>query len=153
MMSPSKNASDPFGLNRFTKAQERIYGNVLSELKSGKKTTHWMWFIFPQLEGLGRSETARFYAIKSLKEAQEYLNHPVLGSRLRECSALVLGIEDRSVEDIFGFPDHLKFRSSMTLFSCVTNTDPVFEAVLARFFQGKRDTRTLELLGPKSPTS
>ncbi len=153
MMSPSKSASDSFDLNRFTKAQERIYGNVLSELKSGRKRTHWMWFIFPQIEGLGRSETARFYAIKSLKEAQEYLNHPVLGSRLPECSAIVLGVKDRSIEDIFGFPDHLKFRSSMTLFSCVKNADPIFEAVIDRYFQGKPDTRTLELLGLKSPTS
>ncbi len=149
MMSPSKIVNDPFDLNRFTKAQERIYGNVLSELKGGRKRTHWMWFIFPQIEGLGRSETARFYAIKSLDEARQYLNHPVLGSQLRECSAIVLGIEDHSVEDIFGFPDHLKLRSSMTLFSCVKNADPVFETVIDRYFQGKRDTRTLELLGPK----
>jgi uncharacterized protein (DUF1810 family) len=147
MMSPSKNASDPFGLNRFTKAQERIYGNVLCELKCGRKRTHWMWFIFPQLEGLGHSETARFYAIKSLDEARQYLNHPVLGVRLCQCAAIVLGVKHRSIEDIFGFPDHLKFRSSMTLFSCVKNADPVFEAVLAKYFQGKPDTRTVELLG------
>jgi uncharacterized protein (DUF1810 family) len=147
IMPPPKSASDPFDLNRFTKAQERIYGNVLSELKSGRKRTHWMWFIFPQLEGLGHSETARFYAIKSLDEARQYLNHPVLGVRLRQCAAIVLGVKHRSIEDIFGFPDHLKFKSSITLFSRVKNADPVFEAVLARFFQGKPDSLTLELIG------
>ena len=140
-------------LDRFIKAQEHVYHDVLSELKSGKKTTHWMWFIFPQIEGLGRSETDRFYAIKSLDEAQQYLNHPVLGARLRECSAIVLGVKDRSIEDIFDFPDHLKFRSCMTLFSCVKNADPVFEAALDQYFKGKPDTRTVEVLGLKSPTS
>lgn len=105
-----------------------------------------MWFIFPQIEGLGHSETTRFYAIKNIEEAQQYLNHPVLGARLRECSASVLGIKDRSIEDIFGFPDHLKLKSSMTLFSCVKNADPVFEVVLDRFFQRQPDTKTLELL-------
>jgi uncharacterized protein (DUF1810 family) len=137
----------PHNLDRFTKAQEPVYSNVLSELKNGRKDTHWMWFIFPQIEGLGHSETARFYAIKSLDEAQQYLNHPVLGARLTECSEIVLGVEDHSIEDIFGFPDHLKFRSCMTLFSCVTNADPVFNAVLDQFFEGKPDNRTLELLG------
>jgi uncharacterized protein (DUF1810 family) len=107
----------------------------------------WMWFIFPQFEGLGHSETARFYAIKSLDEAQQYLNHPVLGARLTECSEIVLGFKGRSVEDIFGFPDHLKFSSCMTLFSCVADSDPVFNAVLDQFFEGKPDNRTLELLG------
>ena len=106
-----------------------------------------MWFIFPQFEGLGHSETARFYAIKSLDEARQYLNHPVLGARLRECSAIVLGVKGRSIEDIFGYPDHLKFKSSMTLFSCVTDSDLVFKTVLSQCFQGKPDTRTLELLG------
>jgi uncharacterized protein (DUF1810 family) len=137
----------PHNLDRFIKAQEHVYHDVLSELKSGRKRTHWMWFIFPQLEGLGRSEPARFYAIKSLDEAQQYLNHPVLGARLRECSAIVLGIKNRSIEDIFDYPDHLKFKSSMTLFSCVRNADPVFEAVIARFFEGKPDSLTLELIG------
>jgi uncharacterized protein (DUF1810 family) len=143
----------PHNLDRFIKAQEHVYHDVLSELKSGRKRTHWMWFIFPQLEGLGRSEPARFYAIKSLDEARQYLNHPVLGVRLRQCAAIVLGVKHRSIEDIFGFPDHLKFKSSITLFSRVKNADPVFEAVLARFFEGKPDSRTLEALGLKSPTS
>jgi uncharacterized protein (DUF1810 family) len=136
----------PHNLNRFTKAQSNVYSSVLSELKSGQKRSHWMWFIFPQIEGLGHSETTRFYAIKNIEEAQQYLNHPVLGARLRECSASVLGIKDRSIEDIFGFPDHLKLKSSMTLFSCVKNADPVFEVVLDRFFQRQPDTKTLELL-------
>ena len=106
-----------------------------------------MWFIFPQIEGLGHSETARFYGMKNLDEAQQYLNHPVLGARLRECSTIVLSVKDRSIEELFDFPDHLKFRSSMTLFSCVGSTSPFFEAVLNRFFEGKPDRRTLELLG------
>ena len=144
-----ENPIDPHNLIRFTKAQEPVYGNVLSELKSGRKRTHWMWFIFPQFGGLGYSETARFYAIKSLEEAQQYLKHPLLGARLCECSAIVLGVKDRSIEGVFGFPDHLKFRSSMTLFSCVADSDSVFEAVIEQCFQGKHDNRTLELLGKR----
>ena len=105
-----------------------------------------MWFIFPQFEGLGYSATAKLYAIKSLEEAREYLNHPVLGARLLECSEIVLGVKDRSIEDIFDYPDDLKFKSSMTLFSCVAEPGSVFGAALDRHFNGNRDTRTLELL-------
>lgn len=105
-----------------------------------------MWFIFPQFEGLGYSATAKHYAIKSLEEACQYLNHPVLGTRLLECSDIVLGIKDRSIADIFGYPDDLKLKSSMTLFSQVANSGSVFDAVLDQCFQGKRDARTLELL-------
>ena len=134
-------------LNRFTKAQERVYSDVLSELKDGRKRTHWMWFIFPQIDGLGFSSTAKLYAIKSLEEARQYLVHPVLGARLLECSEIVLGVEDRSVGEIFGSPDNLKLHSSMTLFSCVAEVGSVFDAVLDEYFQGRRDSRTLELLG------
>ena len=134
-------------LNRFTKAQERVYSDVLSELKDGRKRTHWMWFIFPQIDGLGFSSTAKLYAIKSLEEARQYLVHPVLGARLLECSEIVLGVEDRSVGEIFGSPDNLKLHSSMTLFSCVAEVGSVFDAVLDEYFRGKRDSRTLELLG------
>lgn len=138
-MPASKVSNDPYNLNRFLQAQEHVYSNVLTELQSGHKTTHWMWFIFPQIEGLGQSATARFYAIKSLDEASHYLNHPVLGARLVECSEIVLGIQDRSITDIFGWPDDLKLKSSMTLFSCVANSNPVFGKVLDRYFQGERD--------------
>ena len=134
-------------LDRFTKAQERVYSDVLSELKDGRKRTHWMWFIFPQIDGLGFSSTAKLYAIKSLEEARQYLVHPVLGARLLECSEIVLGVEDRSVGEIFGSPDNLKLHSSMTLFSCVAEVGSVFDAVLDEYFQGRRDSRTLELLG------
>ena len=145
-MPVPKISNDPYNLNRFLQAQEHVYSNVLTELQSGHKKTHWMWFIFPQIEGLGHSATARLYAIKSLDEASHYLNHPVLGARLVECSEIVLGIQDRTITDIFGWPDDLKLKSSMTLFSCVANSNPVFGKVLDRYFQGERDTRTVELL-------
>ena len=105
-----------------------------------------MWFIFPQIDGLGFSPTAQFFAIKSRDEARQYLQHPVLGERLLECSDILLAVKDRSVADIFGYPDDLKLRSSMTLLSCVAEEGSVFDAVLERFFDGKRDARTLELL-------
>lgn len=136
-------------LNRFTKAQESVYSIVLSELKNGLKRTHWMWFIFPQLDGLGHSTTTKLYALKNLEEASEYLNHPVLGARLLECSEIVLGVKDRQVADVFGYPDDLKLKSSMTLFSCVEKSGSVFDAVLDQHFHGQRDTRTLELLAGK----
>jgi uncharacterized protein (DUF1810 family) len=138
---------DPFDLNRFTMAQERIYSAVLSELKSGRKRTHWMWFIFPQIDGLGHSSTAKHYAIKSIEEARAYINHPVLGTRLMECAEAVLAVEGRSVSEIFGYPDDMKLKSSMTLFASVTK-DPhsVFLRVLDKYFQGKQDDRTLQLL-------
>ena len=146
-MPAPKDTNDPYNLNRFIQAQEPVYSNVLAELQSGQKVTHWMWFIFPQIEGLGHSATAKLYAIKSLGEASQYLNHPILGARLLECAGIVLGIKNKSVTDIFGWPDDLKFRSSMTLFSCVANSSTIFSEVLDRYFQGKRDTKTLELLG------
>lgn len=140
---------NPNNLTRFTQAQEPVYPNVLAELKAGRKRTHWMWFIFPQIDGLGFSPTAKFYAIKNLDEARQYLQHPVLGARLVECAEVVLGIQNKSVADIFGYPDDLKLKSCMTLFSCVADPGSVFEAVLDKYFDGGRDARTLELLSPK----
>ncbi len=137
---------DPFGLNRFISAQHEVYNRVLAELKSGVKRTHWMWFVFPQIEGLGHSTTAEYYAIKSIEEAREYLNHPLLGSRLLKCAEAVLAVEGRSASDIFGYPDDLKLKSSMTLFASVAETDSIFVRVLDKYFQGERDVRTLQLL-------
>jgi len=146
-MRTVSNREDPHDLARFIEAQERVYGNVLAELRGGRKRSHWMWFIFPQLDGLGFSPTAKFYAIKSLGEARQYLQHPLLGARLLECSKLVLGIRDRTVSDVFSYPDDLKLRSCMTLFECVAEPGSVFGKVLDYCFDGRRDARTLELLG------
>ena len=137
---------DPFDLGRFTSAQEGIYGSVLAELKRGQKQTHWMWFIFPQIDGLAHSTTSKYYAIKSIEEARKYLNHPVLGTRLLQCAETVLAVEGRSVSEIFGYPDDLKLKSSMTLFAYVADPRSVFVRILDKFFQGERDVRTLDLL-------
>ncbi len=137
---------DPFDLQRFVDAQDRVYDQVLAELRAGAKRSHWIWFIFPQLSALGRSSTAKRFGIASLAEAQAYLAHPVLGSRLRECTRLVLAIDGRSVDDIFGRPDNLKVRSSMTLFAHATGDNADFTAVLDKFYGGEQDPRTLELL-------
>lgn len=148
-MSPANdtiNDIDPFNLHRFVSAQDMVYDTVLAELRSGQKRTHWMWFIFPQIEGLGYSPTSKHYAIRSSEEARHYLNHPVLGRRLIECAETVLGIEGRSVSDIFGSPDDLKLKSSMTLFATIAPPDSVFAQVLGKYFDGKPDTRTLTLL-------
>ena len=142
----SSDGNDHYDLARFTSAQESVYNTALSELRCGQKRTHWMWFIFPQIDGLGHSATAKHYAIKNAEEARQYLNHPILGARLLECSKTVFAIEDRSISAIFGFPDDLKLKSSMTLFSHVTDPDSVFDQVLDKYFNGKRDTKTLELL-------
>ncbi len=142
--------NDPYNLERFVSAQEPVYAAVLAELRSGAKRTHWMWFIFPQIEGLGSSSTARHYSIKSGDEARQYLLHPILGPRLLECSQTLLGITGRSVSDIFGFPDDLKLKSSMTLFAAVTDSQPVFSRVLDKYFDGQQDERTLALLGSRS---
>ena len=135
-----------FDLTRFEKAQENIYDGVLLELTNGKKRTHWMWYIFPQLDGLGHSATAKYYAIKSREEARQYLNHPVLGKRLLECTKTLLAIEGRSSLDIFGYPDNLKLKSSMTLFASVTEPDSVFVRILDKYFNGEQDLLTLQLL-------
>lgn len=139
--------NDPFDLNRFVQAQEGVYEQVLTELKRGRKESHWMWFIFPQIEGLGSSPTARFYAIKSAEEATAYLQHPLLGKRLKECCQVLLELESISAHEIFGFPDDLKLRSSMTLFAQVSDPGSVFERLLDKFFDGKSDERTMEILG------
>ena len=136
----------PYDLERFVQAQESIYSQALSELKNGHKRSHWMWFIFPQIDGLGSSQTARRYAIKSVQEARAYLDHPVLGDRLVECADTVARINGRTVSQIFGFPDDIKLRSSMTLFEHISEPDSVFTEVLNKFFNGNRDERTLEIL-------
>ncbi len=139
--------NDPYDLDRFISAQEGVYDRVLAELRDGLKRTHWMWYIFPQIDGLGHSPRARQYAIKSLEEARQYLSHPVLGTRLRECSDAVLAIRDRSASEVFGYPDDMKLQSCMTLFTLVTDPGSVFERVLDKYYQGKRDARTLQIIG------
>jgi uncharacterized protein (DUF1810 family) len=139
--------NDPFDLHRFIAAQDRVYDSVLAELQNGQKRTHWMWFIFPQIDGLGHSPTAQHYAIKSIEEARQYLHHPVLGARLVECAEAVVAVEGRSVSAIFGYPDDLKLKSSMTLFASVAeNPQSVFNPVLEKYFDGEPDERTLQLL-------
>ena len=137
--------TDPFDLQRFLDAQSSVYALVLDELRRGRKQSHWMWFIFPQLAGLGHSAVAQRFAIASRAEAVAYLGHGVLGSRLRECTALVNGIEGRTILDILGSPDDLKFHSSMTLFGAVSS-DPKFAVAITKFYGGKPDQRTLDLL-------
>ena len=143
------NSADQFDLQRFVDAQDRGYDAVLGELRSGKKRSHWIWFIFPQLRGLGRSPTAMRYGISSLEEARAYLEHDVLGPRLRECTRLVARIDGRSADEIFGWPDNLKVRSSMTLFARATDDDAEFRAVLDKFYDGEDDPATVELLSPE----
>ena len=139
--------TDAFNLQRFVDAQAPVYGTVVDELRAGAKRTHWIWFVFPQLEGLGRSLTAERFAISSLAEAQAYLDHVVLGPRLRECTNLVNAIEGRSVEKIFGWPDNLKVRSSMTLFAAATADNAEFVRLLTTFYGGEHDPVTLARLG------
>jgi uncharacterized protein (DUF1810 family) len=139
---------DPFELSRFVEAQDLVFDTVLAELAAGRKETHWMWFIFPQLRALGRSPTANFYGIGSIDEARAHLRHPVLAERLARAVDAVLGVSDRSAHEIFGSPDDLKFCSSMTLFTeAAGTTEDRFRLALQRFFAGKPDPRTLELLG------
>lgn len=145
-MDQQQNTPDPFNLERFVEAQDRVYGQVTAELRSGRKQTHWIWFIFPQVAGLGHSPTSQFYAIQSKAEACAYLAHPVLGARLRECTAIVLNGDMRSAEAIFGQPDTMKFRSSMTLFAAISEGDSIFARALERFFNGQRDEVTLAYL-------
>jgi uncharacterized protein (DUF1810 family) len=137
---------DPYNLQRFVEAQNGIYEQVCSELREGRKRGHWMWFIFPQVRGLGRSGTAQFFAISSKEEAQAYLSHPILGPRLRECTRLVTQVNGRSIEQIFGYPDHLKFRSSMTLFGQVVGDNQVFMDALKKYCGGELDHSTLQCL-------
>jgi uncharacterized protein (DUF1810 family) len=137
--------TDPFDLQRFLDAQSSVYPRVIDELRRGRKQSHWMWFIFPQLAGLGHSAMAQRFAVSSREEAVAYLGHGVLGSRLKECTALVNAVEGRTIQEILGSPDDLKFHSSMTLFNAVSS-DPEFAAAIAKFYGGKPDQRTLDLL-------
>ena len=138
--------TDPHDLQRFVDAQAPVFEQVCAELREGRKRSHWMWFVFPQIEGLGHSETAHRFAISSLEEAEAYLQHPVLGPRLRECTRLVNFVAGRSIEQILGHPDDLKFRSSMTLFAHVPSGNEVFREALQKYFGGKPDRLTLERL-------
>ena len=138
--------SDPYNLARFLQAQAPVYAQVLAELRDGRKRSHWMWFVFPQLAGLGYSAMAQFYAIATLEEAKAYLADPVLGARLRECAGLVLAVDGRSIHEIFGSPDDLKFHSSMTLFGHADPADGVFLQCLQKYFAGREDAQTLALL-------
>jgi uncharacterized protein (DUF1810 family) len=140
------NKNDPYDLGRFIEAQNRWIEQVQKELQKGHKQSHWMWFIFPQLKGLGHSAMANRYGISSGKEAEAYLKHPILGSRLRHCTSLVLSVQGRSIEQIFGDPDHLKFRSSMTLFASVDSESAIFKNALKKYFAGKPDPLTIERL-------
>ncbi|WP_099041932.1 DUF1810 domain-containing protein [Mycobacterium neglectum] len=145
----SSERADPFDLRRFVDAQDRVYDTVLAELRSGRKRSHWIWFVFPQLQSLGRSPTAIRYGIASLAEAKAYLGHEVLGPRLRECARVVAGVRGSSADEIFGWPDNLKVRSSMTLFARAAESAEVqadFRAVLDRLYDGVEDALTVEQL-------
>lgn len=145
-MNPATSKEDVFDLQRFLEAQAGSYAQALAELRAGEKRSHWMWFVFPQLEGLGSSPTALRYAVRSRAEAEAYLAHPILGSRLRECAQALLGVQGRAIGAILGFPDDLKLQSSMTLFAALEETDTLFAKVLERYYAGRRDAKTLELL-------
>ncbi|KAA3438761.1 DUF1810 domain-containing protein [Rufibacter hautae] len=136
------------GLQRFLSAQERDYEVALTEIRRGRKQSHWMWYIFPQIKGLGFSETSNFYGIKDLQEAEAYVKHTVLGSRLVQICEALLKLEENNAHRIFGSPDDLKLKSSMTLFAALPDTNPVFREVLQKFFHGKQDDKTLQLLRP-----
>jgi uncharacterized protein (DUF1810 family) len=148
MMTETNDNTDPYHLQRFVDAQASCFAQVLSELAAGRKRSHWMWFIFPQIHGLGSSGMAQRFAISGLEEAREYLSHPILGPRLRECTALVNAVQGRSVDDIFGYPDDLKFHSSITLFAAAAPHDlvQVFTGALEKYFAGARDQGTLDRL-------
>lgn len=138
--------SDPFNLQRFVAAQDSVIDDVRAELLAGRKRTHWMWFVFPQIAGLGHSQMAQHYAIQSRAEAEAYLAHPVLGARLVELTGIVNGVRDRSVEEIFGYPDDMKFHSSMTLFARTASDPAIFDEALRRYFGGRPDDATLSRL-------
>ncbi len=137
---------DSFNLQRFVDAQETSYASALQEIRSGRKRGHWMWYVFPQLRGLGRTSTSDFFGIASREEAEAYLAHPTLGARLRECVDALLAVNGRSAEQIFGLPDVLKLRSCLTLFAAAAPDDPRFTAALTKFYEGKPDVNTLQLL-------
>jgi uncharacterized protein (DUF1810 family) len=135
--------NDPYNLQRFVKAQAPVYEQVCAELRHGRKSSHWMWFIFPQIRGLGLSETAQYFAISSREEATAYLKHPILGARLQECTRLVTDIQGKSIDQIFDYPDNLKFQSSMTLFARATGENDIFLKALRMYFAGGFDPQTL----------
>jgi len=137
---------DRFHLQRFVDAQRPVYETVLGELRAGRKRSHWMWFIFPQIAGLGQSSMAQRFALRSLDEAKAYLAHPVLGPRLRECAGLMAAIDGRSITEVLGHPDDLKFRSSMTLFARAAPADPIFADCVRQYFGGEPDPETLARL-------
>ncbi len=142
--------SDAYNLHRFLTAQAPTYDTVLAELRAGRKSSHWIWFIFPQIAGLGHSAVSQQFAIASLDEAKAYLQHPVLGQRLRECTQLVLNVEGRNAEEIFPYPDNLKFRSCMTLFLTAAPEHTLFNNALLKYFDGKPDQSTLDILAQQS---
>ena len=144
------NGADPYDLARFVQAQESSFEQALAEIRDGRKRSHWMWYVFPQFEGLGVSATSRHYAIRSVAEAEAYLRHPVLGPRLLESVRAALDIEGRSALEVFGSPDDMKLRSSATLFAEVSPAGSVFEQLLERYFDGARDQQTLRLMGKQS---
>ncbi|AUD01020.1 DUF1810 domain-containing protein [Spirosoma pollinicola] len=137
--------SEP-NLKRFLDAQINDYSTALREIKNGRKQSHWMWYIFPQIKGLGISETAKFYSLNDKREAKAYLDHPILGSRLLEISNALLGVAGKSANQLLGSPDDMKLKSSMTLFSSLDNADPVFQAVLNKYYEGALDQRTLSII-------
>jgi len=139
-------AGDPFSLDRYVQAQAPVYEQALVEIRSGRKQSHWMWFIFPQFDGLGLSATSKHYAIQSVAEAEAYLSHPILGPRLVECALALLRLETRTAFDVFGSPDDMKLRSSATLFAHVSRDASVFHRLIERFFHGEPDERTLGLI-------
>jgi uncharacterized protein (DUF1810 family) len=138
--------NDPFDLQRFLQAQNPVYDQVCAELRAGRKASHWMWFIFPQIRGLGRSPTAMAFGISSVREAEAYLEHPILGQRIKECTRLVNAVQGRSIHQIFGSPDDMKFHSSMTLFASGSSDTQIFKAALEKYFAGELDRLTLERL-------
>jgi uncharacterized protein (DUF1810 family) len=146
MLNESADPMVSHDLDRFLEAQEDVYPQVLEELRAGRKRSHWIWFVFPQFDGLGASATSRCYAIRSLEEARAYLRHPVLGARLVECTRAVLDLRGLSATHIFGTPDDRKFRSSMTLFALASGPDSPFAAALTKYFSGEPDARTIELV-------
>lgn len=145
-MSTKLDAADPHDLARFIEAQARVYEDVLEELRAGQKKSHWIWFIFPQIAGLGRSSTAQHFSIASMEEAKAYLTHPQLGPRLTECTSLVMQVDGKTAEEIFGSPDWMKFRSSMTLFAEAAPSAGVFQDALEKYYSGEPDAGTLTIL-------
>ncbi|WPF89882.1 DUF1810 domain-containing protein [Cyanobacterium aponinum AL20118] len=145
-MTNNNSYQDLYNLQRFVDAQEKVYKTVIDELKNAKKRSHWMWFIFPQINGLGKTSTSIFYSIKSIQEAKQYINHDLLGKRLKECVTILLTIEETSSEKIFGFPDCMKLKSSLTLFSEISDSDSIFHQGLNKFFRGSKDEKTLQIL-------